>query len=120
MSRGSNAVEREARLFQRLGADVRYIVADEPLAFGHYFDKRDACEYSIERTAQSYAENLRQAKSVFPNAEVVDAEATTALNSPQELGEWLDLLRQRLGPSAPSVLNLDIQWDRDPWLSKVG
>jgi hypothetical protein len=120
MAHAPRAVTHDARRFLELGADVRYIVADEPLTFGHYFTRRDACQYSIEQTAQSYADNIRQAKSVFPNAEVVDTEATTELNSPAELSRWFDLLHQMLGPDAPQALHLDIQWDRDDWQSKVG
>lgn len=120
MAHGPRAVERQAERFRDLGADVRYIVADEPLTFGHYFSKGDACRFSIEQVAQSYAENIRLAKSVFPNAVVVDTEATTELNSPDELSQWFDLLRQQLGPAAPTRLHLDIQWDRDDWSEKVG
>lgn len=109
-----------AKRFRELGADVRYIVADEPLTFGHYHSKGDACRYSIEQTAASYADNIRQVKSVFPRAVVVDTEATNALNSAADLGHWFDLLKQQLGADAPAYLHLDVQWERDSWQSKAG
>ncbi len=97
---------------------MTYILADEPLTFGHYFAKgaedRVGCRYSIERTAASFAENVREIESVFPNASVVDTEALDRLQSTSDLESWIHFLKADLGAGAPTLMQLDVQWNR-PW-----
>jgi hypothetical protein len=57
-----------ARQLKALGADVRYYGMDEPLYFGHVFDKKNACHSSIPDLANDVGNKVRMVQSVFPSA----------------------------------------------------
>jgi len=106
-----------ARRLKKLDADVKYIVMDEPLTFGHYFHGRNACGYSMEELAAGIAGEINKVRGVYPNIPVVDVEADSGIGTPAELGQWLDALKKVLGDGAPISIRFDVQWEsRDkPW-----
>jgi hypothetical protein len=117
MAHHPDANVQTARKLQRLGADVKYLVMDEPLTFGHYFNGRNACHIPIDQLAAGVADEVRKFREVFPDVQVVDVEAHSGIGSPAELGQWLDALKSQLGAGAPFAVRFDVQWDsrKKPW-----
>ncbi len=103
-----------ARRLKKLGADLQYIVVDEPLHFGHYSQQPAACRYSIAELAQGFAKEINDIRSVYPSAKTIDVEPLSGLGSADELREWLDGVNATLGGSAPNIMRFDVQWAK-PW-----
>jgi len=112
-----NANLAMATRLKKLGADVKYIVMDEPLTFGHYSNKPNACHYPIPELAVAVVGEIRKVRSVFRDAIVIEDEAHSGIGSPDELGQWLDALKAQLGDGAPQAIRFDVQWEspRKPW-----
>ncbi|MHB8476751.1 MAG: hypothetical protein ACYDBZ_10760 [Steroidobacteraceae bacterium] len=106
-----------ARRLKRLGAEVKYIVMDEPLTYGHFFNGRNACHYSMNDLAAGVAGEIKKFRDVLPDIQVVEDEALSGIGSPDELGQWLDALKAQLGPQMPVTIHFDVQWDahNKPW-----
>jgi hypothetical protein len=66
-----------------------------------------------------YAGEIRKVRSVFPNARVIEDEPHERLESPTELGQWLDAVKRELGSGAPQAIRFDVQWSshKKPWQS---
>lgn len=84
------------RISQRirgLGGDVAYLVMDEPLYYGHYYDKSTvACRYAIRDVARGVAASIKEIRAIFPRIQVGDAEPLSALPASSwsnDLKEWL-------------------------------
>jgi len=93
---------------------------DEPLFFGHYFVGREdkiGCRYPMETLASAYADEVRKVRTAFPDARVIEDEPTEGLESPAELGQWIDLMKHQLGEGAPRAIRFDVQWAsrKRPW-----
>jgi len=121
MVHNPNANLATAQRVKQLGGDLEYIVVDEPLFFGHYFNGRQngksGCRYRIDALASGYAGEIRKVRSVFPKARVIEDEPHEGLESPAELGEWIDSVRRELGDGAPQAIRFDVQWysRKKPW-----
>lgn len=100
-----------ARRMKALGATRVTYGMDEPLFFGHYYHRANACERSIEAIAQDVARKVRDARAVFPGVEVSDAEPLMALPDATwlpDLAQWFDAYRAATGtPLAYFWLDLD-------------
>ena len=106
-----------ARRLKRLGADVKYIVMDEPMTWGHSFKGKNGCRYSIDELAAGVAGEIRKFREVFPDVQIIEDEAHAGVGPPAELGQWLDALRAQLGNGAPVSVRFDVQWasSDQPW-----
>jgi len=67
---GAELATRDIARLQRLGAEVRYVVADEPLLFGHFYWGEGATPLSIEDAAKDVASTARQFREAFPNVRI--------------------------------------------------
>jgi hypothetical protein len=114
----TNQVTQLAAKLKRAGAEVAYIVMDEPLWFGHYFDGPHACHSSIENVADRVAENLNEYLKVFPNAIIGDGEPFPAItNQPawrDDYRHWLAAFRTKTG-RALAFTTVDINWGHTEW-----
>jgi len=63
---GAELAERDIAKLQRLGADVRYVVADEPLLFGHFFWGVGAPPLPIPDLARDFVSTARLFRAAFP------------------------------------------------------
>jgi len=84
---GSRPPGQNRAIFQRLkrlGLDITYAAMDEPLTFGHYFQGKAGCRYSIGDTARRAAAAIAEIKESYPNIKVVDFEAPP----PTSLSQW--------------------------------
>jgi hypothetical protein len=121
---GYNRPGRIAADFKRLkqlGIDVQYVAMDEPLTFAHYYDKKNACRFSIQDTARRVAASIAEIRQYYPNVKVVDYEAPTITSAPQwnaDFPAWLAAYRQAVGAPVDSVV-FDVDW-RQPWRNWVG
>jgi hypothetical protein len=120
---GLNRPNRNAINFKRLkslGIDVAYVSMDEPLTFAHYYDRKNACHYSITDTARRVAASLAEIRQFYPNVKVVDVEApgiTSAQQWNTDFPVWLAAYRQATGRPLDAVV-FDVDW-RQPWLNWV-
>ncbi len=73
---------------------------DEPLSFAHYYDKKNACRYSIAETARRVAASIAEIRQFYSNVKVVDVEAPNITNPQQwnaDFPQWLAAYRQATG-----------------------
>lgn len=120
---GMNRPQRNAIYFKRLkslGVEIQYVSMDEPLSFAHYYDKKNACRYSIEETARRVAASIAEIRQFYPNVKVVDVEAPNITNPQQwnaDFPQWLAAYRQATGTPLDAVV-FDVDW-RLPWTNWV-
>jgi hypothetical protein len=108
------------RRLKAMGAEVDFVVMDEPLTFGHFFTRQNACQYPIPVLAEKVARAIAEIRVSYPNVRVVDTEAPS-ITSPgewnAEFGAWIRAYRNAAGAPLDSVL-LDLNW-RSPWPNVV-
>lgn len=110
----------EARRIQRLGGEIAYMDADEPLYFGHSFGGKDACRDSVSDLAQQAAAMARAFRGVFPNAKFLDTEPISNFTEPN----WVDLIANWHAAFAEAfgepfyAFDLDVNW-RQRWQERV-
>lgn len=114
---------RNAAAFKRLkqlGLEVRYVALDEPLTYGHYYNKKNACHYSIQDVARRVAAEIAEIRQSFPNIRVVDEEApsiTTTVQWNADFPNWLKAYRDAADVPFDAVV-FDLDW-RQPWQTTV-
>jgi hypothetical protein len=118
-----------ARKVKRLGGEIDYFGMDEPLYYGHDFDRYDdknrnpahrGCHLTISEVAGDVAARLKQVRSVFPNVKVGDAEPFTEFPDSQwetELSNWFDAFHGATGEPL-AFFGLDLIWVK-PWQSRM-
>jgi hypothetical protein len=107
-----------AAKLKRAGGTPQYIVMDEPLWFGHYYNEKNACHSSIEEVAERVAANLREYLKVFPDLIIGDGEPFPAItNQPgwqNDYKKWLQAFRGKVGKPL-SFTDVDINWGHTNW-----
>jgi len=104
------------RRLKQLGIEVAYVILDEPLTYGHYYDRKNACRYSIEDVARRVAGEIAQIRQYYPDVRIVDAEAPQITSTAQwnaDFPKWLETYRLATGASLDAVV-FDMDW-RQPW-----
>ena len=100
------------------GGTIDAVSFDEPLAFGHFFDGPEACQWPLERVASETAAFVEAVRAVSPNAIFGDIEPAWA--SPEidaeDIGAWLDAYRAAVGEPL-GYFHLDVDWARRDWAS---
>jgi len=120
---GLNRPGRNAGSFKRLkqlGIDVQYVAMDEPLTFAHYYNKKNACQFSIQETARRVAASIAEIRQYYPSVKVVDYEAPNITSAQQwnaDFAGWLAAYRQAVGAPLDAVV-FDVDW-RLPWQTWV-
>jgi hypothetical protein len=114
---------RNAGAFKRLkqlGIGVAYVALDEPLTYGHYYDKKNACRYSIQEVARRVAAEIGEIKQSYPDVRIVDEEAPSSTTTAQwnaDFPKWLKAYRDATGAPLNAVV-FDVDW-RQPWQATV-
>jgi hypothetical protein len=114
--RNAGALKR----LKQLGIEVDYVTLDEPLTYGHYYDKKNACRYSIQEVARRVAAEIAEIKQSYPGIRVVDEEAPSITTTAQwnaDFPKWLKAYRDAAGAPFDAVV-FDIDW-RQPWQAAV-
>ena len=119
MSRpGRNAAD--FRRLKQLGIEIRYVAMDEPLTFGHYYSKKNACHYSIDDVARRAAAAIAEIRQYYPEVRVVDEEAppiTTTAQWNTDFPKWLEAYRRAAGEPLDAIV-FDLDWSQ-PWQAVV-
>lgn len=108
-----------ANRIHRLGGDVKYVVMDEPLYFGHKYNKQNACQWPIPEVASKVAVEIAAFQQVFPSAQICDAEpvATPDVGWVSEIMQWTHAYQSATHLSL-ACFQADVQWT-GPWQQQL-
>ena len=90
---GAETAPRLLARIKRLGGDVRWAIADEPLWFGHFYRAPGAIPVSIAEMAQDMATTAQAFRSVFPDIHIGMEEPIMAYTSQTQ---WSTAMRELL------------------------
>ena len=115
----SGTAESVANRIHRLGGDVKYVVMDEPLYFGHKYNKQNACQWSIPEVASKVEVEIAAFQRVFPSAQVCDVEpvATPDAGWVNEIMQWTQAY-QSVTRQPLACFQADVQWT-GPWQQQL-
>jgi len=102
---GQNAAN--FKRLKHLGIEVAYVTLDEPLTYGHYYNRKNACRYSIEDVARRTAHEIAQIRQYYPDVRVVDVEAPQITATPQwnaDFPMWLKAYRDAAGSPFDAIV----------------
>jgi hypothetical protein len=109
------------RRLKQLGLKVRYVALDEPLTFGHFYNRgARPCMLPINDVARRVALTINEVRQSYPDAQIVDYEAPPDIPGDQwtdSLKEWLDSYRSYTGAPLYAVV-FDVNWRRS-WREQV-
>jgi hypothetical protein len=97
-----------------LGGTVRYIALDEPLSGAVFYDGKNACHWTVEKTAQEVARYVREVHAVYPAIVIGDIEPLLGADPVARYEEWMAEYRKAAGAPLP-FFHLDLDWDRADW-----
>jgi hypothetical protein len=109
------------RRLRHLGLDVKYVGLDEPLTYGHYYNKGPRpCQLTVRAVASRVGASIAEIRSFYPDARVIDAEAPA--NAPIEswqadLALWLREYQDATGRPFDAIV-FDVDW-RAAWVDWV-
>jgi hypothetical protein len=49
--------------------DLKYVVMDEPIYYGHDYGGKNACWFSLKKVAESVVKNVQMVRSYYPNVQ---------------------------------------------------
>ena len=96
------------------GGTIDLVSFDEPLAFGHFFDGPEACQWPLELVATETAAFVEAVRAVLPNATFGDIEPAWPGIDAGDIGAWLDAYQAAVGEPL-GYFHLDVDWGRRDW-----
>ena len=104
------------------GGQIKYIVMDEPIYYGHYYDGPHACQNTLNEILNLVTPTLAAYIDQFPDVIIGEAEpASQTATYPgwqNDLLTWATMFKQTLG--APlAFMQLDILWTNGPIYSDL-
>lgn len=118
---GDRVPLRVAEKLHRLGAELTFAVADEPLFFGHAFEGAGACRTPIDQLVEQVAAAARDVRSIYPHVKFLDIEPISNFPEPDWLNglrDWLAAMRVALGQDYVGLI-MDIAWWRPGWQARA-
>ena len=107
-----------ARRIARLGGDLRYVLMDEPLYYGHAYSGRRACQFEMAETARRVAEGVALIRASFPRVQIGDIEPVGGNREwPELIAAWEQAYRAATGTPLAFMI-ADVQWQED-WQSQL-
>ena len=109
-----------AQRIKRLGGELAYVAADEPLWFGHSVNAKPGCNLDLDALAQEAAATAKAIRTVFPNVEFVDIEPITNFKEPDTamlFSQW-EVSFARAFNEKFAAVDFDIYWPI-PWEQRV-
>lgn len=105
------------RVIKAAGGEIKYLVMDEPLYFGHYYTqapgKGAGCHSSIQQIVQLIKPTLAVYIQAFPNLAVGEVEPTFFIDGQADwrgdFSSWADAYRAAMGRPL-AFIHLDIEW----------
>ena len=108
-----NIADYARRIKVGAGIDIDYVVMDEPLFYGHDYDGRNACHFSIAEVARGVADSVSAIRVYQPHAKFILVEPEQVLSGgTNELIEFLDAYKAGVG-EYPSSVRFDVLWGKD-------
>jgi hypothetical protein len=111
--------ESVANRIHRLDGDVQYVVLDEPLYFGHTYNKQNACQWPIPEVASKVAVEIALFQRVFPSAQICDVEPVAAPDAGwvNQIMQWTQAY-QAVAHQPLACFQADVQWT-GPWQQQL-
>jgi hypothetical protein len=108
-----------ANRIHRLGGEVTYVAMDEPLYFGHKYNKQNACQWPIPEVASKLAIEIAAFQRVFPSALVCDVEPVAIPDAGwvNEILQWGQAYQSATRQSL-ACFQADVQWT-GPWQQQL-
>ena len=111
----SRTMQVMAERIRKLGGDLRYVAMDEPLWYGHHYDKKNACQSSYEDLARDVAQKVVMLRAVFPDVKIGDIEPLGSSGDwTNEIIQWAQAYRAAVGQPL-SFVDADINWSGPAW-----
>jgi hypothetical protein len=109
------------RRLRHLGLDIKYVGLDEPLTYGHYYNRGlRPCRLSVGDVAVRVGATIAEIRGFYPDAKVVDYEAPAIApieSWPSDLAAWLREYQQTTGRPLDAIV-FDVDW-RGAWVNWV-
>lgn len=105
-----------ATRLKKLGGELEYVVADEPLFFGHR-QQPGGCMFPMPEVARQVVKQVGVMRRIFPNLKVGDSEPIGQLHPDdwvQEITQWLDVYQAAAGEPF-AFIHVDIAWESPLW-----
>jgi hypothetical protein len=105
-----------ANRMKKLGAELRYVVIDEPLFFGHR-EQPGGCMFPIPEVARQVAKHVAEMRRIFPNLQVGDSEPIGQLHPSdwaQEIMQWIEAYHAAVGEQL-AFIHVDMAWKSPLW-----
>jgi hypothetical protein len=108
-----------ANRIQRSGGDVKYVVMDEPLYFGHEYNKQNACQWPVPEVAGKVAGEIAAFQRVFPSARICDVEPVAIPDAGwvNQIVQWTQAY-QAATHQPLACFQADVQWT-GPWQQQL-
>lgn len=104
-----------AERVRKLGGDLRFVAMDEPLWYGHHYDKKNACQSSYADLAHDVAQKVAMLRAVFPEMKIGDIEPLgSSADWTDEIIQWARAYRLAVGEPL-SFVDADINWSGPNW-----
>jgi hypothetical protein len=124
----ANDMTETAARIKKLGGELAYATMDEPLWYGHYFDRKlkpgdkpriAACHLSVDEIAAQAAIKIKALRAIFPKIVIGDDEPLgETLVAPEtwaaDIGDWLAAYRRAVGEPL-GYFHADVVWSRPVW-----
>jgi hypothetical protein len=97
---------------KRLGADVKFVVMDEPFYFGHLFKGPNGCQYDLNDLVDAIVPSTKAVLKEFPDAQIGETEPVSSSLPPNwlaDLAKYLDIYQEKVGRPL-SFIQADITW----------
>jgi hypothetical protein len=112
----------DARHISSLGAAPRYYVMDEPLYFGHFFDREGenfGCRLPIAEVAREVGEKFKLVRAVYPQVRFGDVEPLMGFKDSwlPDLETWFDAYESATGDKL-AFFRVDMSWDLN-WRERI-
>lgn len=107
--------KRIAGMIKAAGGEIKYLVMDEPLYYGHFSSRPRACHSPIKVLLRQMRPTIEAYREVFPEIVIGEVEPTrfpAYSDWRADLEEWLTGEREALGRPV-SFMQLDIPWTDD-------
>jgi hypothetical protein len=106
-----------ANRIQRNGGELAYVAMDEPLWYGHHFEGKNGCQWSMERVAQDMVSRIADLRAKFPNVQIGDVEPIGTAQPAdwiQQVTEWSHVYQRVIGEKLV-FFHADVVWSAPIW-----
>ena len=107
-----------ANRIKSAGGTIDLIALDEPYYFGHFYNGKNACNWSPQKIATEVGQYIQTMRTQFPDAIIGDTEPLVDNANDNAYRGWLDTFNQVNGYHL-AFLHVDVDWSRINWPQEV-